>query len=130
MEALLESLVAMGFPRSRAEMAISATEGAGVLAHRIRPVTHPNPLHGSSYYKPYLRLYAVAGPQAAVQWLFDNEGRDHSALGPLPAPSFTSRPEEPSRPLQVIIGDLLHSLLLLPVSRSGVLVVACDGVPR
>jgi hypothetical protein len=30
MEALLESLVAMGFPRDRAESAISATEGAGV----------------------------------------------------------------------------------------------------
>ncbi len=45
MEALLESLVAMGFPRGRAEMAISATEGAGVLGHRIRLVTHPNPLH-------------------------------------------------------------------------------------
>ena len=59
-----------------------------------------------------------AGPQAAVQWLFDNEGRDDPALGPLPAPSFASKPAEPSRPPQVIMTT--HRIrLLLPTEPSG-----------
>ena len=52
---------------------------------------------------PFPTSYTVvdAGPQAAVQWLFDNEGQDLPPVGSLPAPSFTSRPAEPSHPPQV-----------------------------
>ena len=62
-------------------------------------------------------IHCCAGPQAAVQWLFDNEGRDDLPLGQLPAPSFTSRPAEPRRPPQVIIMTQC-SLLLSPTRRS------------
>ena len=43
MEALLESLVAMGFPRAKAESAISATEGAGVLSVGWTLTDRPKP---------------------------------------------------------------------------------------
>ncbi len=38
-----------------------------------------------------------AGPQAAIQWLFDNEGQVLPPVDSLPAPSFTSRPAEPNQ---------------------------------
>jgi len=50
----------MGFPRSRAEMAISATEGAGVLGHQIGLVTHPNPLHIPSLTEAMPQLNAAS----------------------------------------------------------------------